>query len=150
MIDRAVIGQALPPFEATMERGRLRFFATATGQQDPVYSDLEAARAAGHRDLPVPPTFVFGLPLERPGAFDWLAEIGVDLRFVLHGEQRFDYHELAYAGDTLRYASRITDVYDKRGGALEFIDVAVAIERDGGGRIADVRQITVVRHPEAA
>jgi MaoC dehydratase-like protein len=29
-------------------------FARTIGQADPVYTDLAAARAAGHRDLPVP------------------------------------------------------------------------------------------------
>ncbi|MGE9809478.1 FAS1-like dehydratase domain-containing protein [Janibacter sp. G1551] len=28
--------------------------AKATGQQDPVFIDVEAAKQAGHRDLPVP------------------------------------------------------------------------------------------------
>lgn len=51
-IDPAVIGSRTPVFSTEAERGRLRFFAQACGQTDPVYSDLRAAEAAGHRDLP--------------------------------------------------------------------------------------------------
>ncbi|MPY78402.1 MAG: hypothetical protein GEV04_07875, partial [Actinophytocola sp.] len=52
------------PIEADIERGRLRFFAKAIGQKDPIYSDVDAARRAGHPDLPVPPTFFFSMELE--------------------------------------------------------------------------------------
>ncbi len=53
------------PFE--VERGRLRFFAETIGRTDPIYFDLDAARRAGHRDLPVPLTFLGNsLELELP------------------------------------------------------------------------------------
>ena len=58
--------------------------AAATGQTDPVYTDLDAAKRAGHRDLPVPPTFLFGVDLEGPEPLTFLADLGVDLRTVLH------------------------------------------------------------------
>ena len=48
MIDRQFIGHTMPAFEVLVEKGRLRFFAKATGQTDPVYTDEAAARAAGH------------------------------------------------------------------------------------------------------
>ena len=75
------------PLVVTAERGRLAFFARATGQADPVYADLAAAKAAGHPDLPIPPSFYFSLELGRPDPFGWLAALDVDLRRVLHGEQ---------------------------------------------------------------
>ena len=40
---------------------------------------------------------------------------------MLHGEQEFSYHAMAYAGDELTARSRVTDVYEKKGGALEFL-----------------------------
>ena len=48
--------------------------------------------AAGHRDLPVPPTFLFGLELEAPDPFGWLAGSASTCGSVLHGEQSFTYH----------------------------------------------------------
>ena len=39
MIDRQYIGHTMPAFEVLVEKGRLRFFAKATGQTDPVYTD---------------------------------------------------------------------------------------------------------------
>ena len=151
MIDTKFIGTALPSHTADIERGRLRFFASVIGETDPVYTSLDAARAAGHPDLPVPPTFFFSLDLEQPGGFGgYLAEMGVDLRRVLHGEQSFTYHAMAYAGQSLTLRSTITDIYAKKGGALEFIvrDTAVTHAADGSP-VADLRSVVVVRNLEA-
>lgn len=40
MIDRRWIGHRLPPSELTIDRARLRFFAQAIGETDPVYTDV--------------------------------------------------------------------------------------------------------------
>src|ERR1700732_3137492 len=97
VIGKDVIGKELPPLTLTVDAGRLRYFAKAIGETNPVFTDLETAKAAGQRDLPVPPTYLFGIELESPDPFAWLAGIGVDLRRVLHGEQSFTYHSTAVA-----------------------------------------------------
>jgi len=148
-IDPAIIGTKTAPFDVEVERGRLRFFAAATGSTDPIYTDLDAAKAAGHRDLPVPPTFLFSLEMERPDAWGSLAGLGIDLRFVLHGEQRFTYHAMAYAGDSLTFSSTISDVYAKKGGALEFLVRTVDVTRDGEP-VAELVNVIVVQNPKAA
>jgi hypothetical protein len=128
--DRAV-GVELEPITVIVERGRLAFFARATGQADPIYSDVDAAVAAGHPDLPVPPTFFFSLELAAPDPFGYLRDLGVDLRRVLHGEQGFTYHALAYAGDTLVLNPRIVDAFSKKGGALDFLVKQSSVIRSG-------------------
>lgn len=129
-LDRSLIGTESPDLVVDVERGRLRFFAKATGQTDPVYSDLDAAKAAGHRDLPVPPTFLFCLGMEVPNPFDYLEELGIDPVTVLHGEQGFEYVAPVYAGDTLRYSTHISDIYEKKGGALQFLVRSTDVTRD--------------------
>lgn len=146
-IDPSVVGRELTTVTAPVERGRLRFFAEAIGETDPVYTELDAAHAAGFPDLPVPPTFLFGLELEQPDAFGWLAELGIDLRFILHGTQGFDYHRMAFAGDELTLTQHISEVYEKRGGALEFVSVVGEITREGEP-VATLTKTIVVRHPE--
>ncbi len=144
-ISPSAIGSKTPPVALAIERGRLQLFAKATGQTDPVYVDPAAAQALGHPDLPVPPTFLFGIELEQPSPFSWINQLGVDLSAVLHGTQSFSYDALAYAGDTLVAESTITDLYSKKGGALEFIERVTRITR-GGAPIATLNQTTVVRH----
>ena len=146
-IPESAVGTVFPPLSAVIERGRLRFFAEAIGEHDPRYTDLDAARAAGYPDLPVPPTFMFGLKLDGPESFNWLEDLGVDLRFILHGSQKFSYDRMAFAGDELLLEPRISDSYVKRGGALEFIVVDTTVTR-GAEQIATFTETIVVRHPE--
>ena len=144
-ISPSAIGTSTPPVAVTIERGRLQLFAKATGQTDPLYVDPAVARAQGHPDLPVPPTFLFGLELEQPDPFGWIESLGVDLTTVLHGTQGFSYDALAYAGDTLVAQSTITDVYSKKNGALELIDRVTVVTRDGQP-VATLTQTTVIRN----
>ncbi|MCF2533629.1 MaoC family dehydratase N-terminal domain-containing protein [Yinghuangia soli] len=143
-IDPAIIGSRTAEHTVVVERGRLRFFAHATGQADPVYCDPDAAKQAGHRDLPVPPTFLFCLDMERPNPGAFYRDLGIDIRTILHGGQAFTYHAMAYAGDRLDFATRVTDVYAKKGGALEFIVRTTDVTRDGEP-IAELVTTTVVR-----
>lgn len=148
-IDRSVIGRELTGATLLITRSRLRAFAAAIGQTDPVYVDVEAALNAGHRDLPVPPTFYFAVDLEAPDPFILLSDLGVDLRTVLHGEQEFSYHHMAYAGDELTTSSRIVDVFDKKGGALEFIIRRTTVTNQDGVVVAELGSSTVVQNVSA-
>jgi hypothetical protein len=147
--DQALRHEIAPmPFE--VERGRLRFFARTIGLTDPIYFDLDAARRAGHRDLPVPPTFLGNsLELELPNPLGWLAELGGDLTKTTHAEQAFTYHAMAYANDRLILRRRIVDVYTKKGGALEFVVKQTDVMR-GDEKLAEISFVIALRHPEVA
>ena len=143
-IDRSVIGSTRPGGSLLITRSRLRLFAKATGQKDPVFVDVDAARAAGHHDLPVPPTFYLGLDFEGPDPFG-LDDLGIDLRTVLHGEQSFAYSSTAHAGDELTSSSVVTDVFEKKGGALTFLVSESPIVNQDGEKIVTMRSTLVIR-----
>jgi acyl dehydratase len=147
MIDKRFIGHTMPVFNATVEAGRLRFFAKATGQTDPIYTDEAAARAAGYPALPVPPTFLFCLEMESPNPTAIRELLGLDYRRLLHGEQGFIFHSMAYAGDILRFEQRIDDIYDKKAGALEFVVRLTRVINQRGQAVADLRCVTIIRNP---
>ncbi|MEY3660019.1 MAG: hypothetical protein RLZZ169_844 [Pseudomonadota bacterium] len=149
-IDRAMALEfQIDPISFDVERGRLRFFAKVIGLTDPVYSDLDAARRAGHRDLPVPPTFLgHSLELELPNPMGWLAALGGDLTKTTHAEQSFVYHATAYAGDRLVLHRRIVDVYTRKGGTLEFVVKQTDVRR-GTQTLAEIQSTIALMHPEA-
>jgi acyl dehydratase len=138
-------GYQWPESTVEVERGRVAMFAKAIGETDPVYFDVDAARAAGHPDLLAPPTFVFGLDLEHSDTLGVLAAHGVDLSAVLHGEQRFTYHRDVHAGDTLSLRAEFTDYYSKRNGALEFL-VRRSQLTAGGDLVAEMESVSVIRN----
>ncbi|MEV8638664.1 MaoC family dehydratase N-terminal domain-containing protein [Streptosporangium sp. NPDC051023] len=142
-IDTAAVGTESPELTVEVERGRLSLFARTIGESDPVYTDPAAARAAGHPDLPVPPTFLFCLEMDRPSPWAYLEELGIDPRRILHGEQHFTYHAMAHAGDRLTFAARVSDVYSRKGGALDFLVRTVEVTR-AGEPVATLTTVLVV------
>ena len=146
MIDRKWIGHETPASELALDRTRLRFFAKAIGETDPVYTDPAAARAAGYADLPAPPTFLFAAELDSGAIDTLLGQLDIPLRKLLHGEQSFTYHRVACAGDTISVRSRIEDIYDKKGGALEFVVKTSRATNQRDELVAEMRSVLVCRH----
>lgn len=146
MIDRSHIGREFGVHTADIEKGRLRFFAKATGEANPVYFDEEAAKDAGHPTLPAPPTFLFSMDMEVPDPFEILKVMDIDLGKILHGTQEFMYHKPVYAGDTISFKSEVTDIFDKKGGALEFIVKKTSATNQKNELVAEMSRTIVVRN----
>jgi acyl dehydratase len=146
MIDKQFIGYEVPPTLWDVEKGRIRFFAEVIGATDPIYFDASAAQAAGYRNVVAPPTFIFGAESDSGVLMKLLDTLKIDLRELLHGEQRFDYHAPVCAGDTLRFQTRVSDIYDKKGGALEFVVNDTKVTNQFGEHVSDLHSVIVVRH----
>jgi acyl-CoA thioesterase FadM len=77
-----------------------------------------------------------------------LETLGVPIERILHGEQSFTYHAPVCAGDVVSVEARISDIYSKKGGALEFI-VKDSLIRDAQGKtVVEARSVLVVRNPQ--
>lgn len=150
MTDRTHIGYTTPASEAVVDAWRVRLFCQAIGEDDPVYTDREAARRAGHPACPVPPTFLKALEGEHFSSARLMALLDVPLRQVLHAEQAFEHLAPLHVGDTVTISRRVADIYDKKDGAMTFIvvDTTYCV---AGRRVATSRQTILVRNrPEAA
>ena len=146
MIDTSFIGWVSPPSTVEVEKGRLRFFAQAIGETNPLYTNEAAAQAAGYRSLPIPPTFLFCLEMENPSSFKLLETLNVSLARILHGEQSFTYHQPVCAGDCITFQSTVSDIYSKKGGALEFIVQDTTARNQDAVLVGEMRSIIVVRN----
>lgn len=146
MIDKKFIGYQLKPSVLTVDRTRLQFFAKAIGEKNPVYVDPAAAKAAGYADVPAPPTFLFAAELDSGANDQLLADLDIPLAKLLHGEQSFRYLQPVCAGDTVTVQSTITDIYDKKGGKLEFAVKDSRVTNQREELVAELRTVLVVRH----
>lgn len=146
MIDKKWIGHELPTSVLPIERSRLQFFAKAIGETDPVYTDAAAARNAGYPDLPAPPTFLFAAELDSGASDRLLADLQIPIAKLLHGEQSFTYYRPACVGDTVTVRSTITDIYDKKDGALEFVVKTSRAINQSNELVAELRSVIVCRH----
>jgi acyl dehydratase len=148
VIDPEFVGKRLDPVVLRVPRQRVVAFARAIGEDGAVHIDVHAARAAGHPDVVLPPTMLFGLELEARGE-GLLVDMGLDPLRVLHAEQSFTYRRDVHAGEELRFESVVADVYRRMGGRLEFIAQETSVHR-GGEHLADLRQLLVIEEKETA
>lgn len=146
MIDSKWINHSLPVITFPIERSRLRCFAEAIGETNPIYLCEGTARAAGHPDLPAPPTFLFSAEMDSDHKLRGLMEIGVTVANILHGEQSFSYHRMAYAGDTVTVRSRITDINQRKNGRLEVIVMDTSVVNQREELVAESRSAILVRN----
>ena len=112
-------------FELPVERGKVREFALAVGEDNPIFFDVDAARAHGLPDIVAPPTFTV-TQIWQVSREQREQQLGANLDYerVLHGEQEFEYQRLPFAGEILRGTMRISKDFTKqgkRGGEMRFV-----------------------------
>lgn len=146
MIDKKWIGYELPVSVLRIERTRLQFFAKATGETRALYTDPAAARDAGFPDLPAPPTFLFAAELDSGVTDQLLVDLNIPIAKLLHGEQGFTYHRNIFAGDTVTVSSTVTDIYERKNGALEFVVKTSRAHNQHNELVAELRSVLVCRH----
>jgi acyl dehydratase len=109
------IGKTYDPFEYEVGREKIREYANAVGETNPVYFDRKAANDAGFRDVVAPPMFavVYSAGSVGPPIFD--PEIGIDFMRMVHGSQEFVWGEPVCAGDTVTTQTTFRDLSEKDG-----------------------------------
>src|SRR5271165_4282744 len=113
-IDKSLVGRTGKPFTMPIEWSKVREFARAVRDPNPVYFDPELAKKECG-GIPVPVTFL------QTSAFWQDADSspgmgGFDLRRILHGEQEFELLKPILVGDTLTGVSKVADIIEKEGG----------------------------------
>lgn len=144
-------GARIGPFSVQVERGALAFFARTIGETDPVFWDPDAARAAGYPDIKAPPTYGAVLDMaasheaDRRGDTGALALIGADLRRLLHGAERYDYHGPIFAGDQVTLTTTVKGFSDASTGKLEFAHLQTTITHAERGDLVTIRRDLIHR-----
>jgi acyl dehydratase len=128
--DQAAVGKTYPPTLYAVGREKIREFALATGETDPLHLDHEAARAAGYADVVAPPMFavVYSAPAVGPALFD--PEVGIDFARMVHGAQQFKWGPLVVAGDEISTEVSVKAI-DERAGNGFFVFESVSTNQDG-------------------
>lgn len=141
------IGKSYSPTVYAVGREKIREYATAVGETNPLHHDLEAARAAGHRDLVAPPMFavVYLLPAIHAPIFD--PELGIDFARLVHGGQELSWGPLVVAGDEIQTTVTVEDVSERVG--MRFYVLASVSRNQDGEVVSRGTWTNIVRGPEA-
>jgi acyl dehydratase len=146
-VNKNVIGKEYPPYAVTVERGKIKEFARAIGDQNPFHVNDAVGRASEWSDIIAPPTFGITFRDDSAEAGAMLRDLGVDISRVLHGEQEFELHRPIRPGQTYLCRAKVLDVYEKSGrsGAMAFVVRQTTVTDAQNEIVATMRAITVVR-----
>ena len=124
------IGKTYEPTTYAVGREKIREYAAAVGETNPLHHDVEAARAAGYADVVAPPMFavVFSSRAVGPALFD--PEVGLNFAMMVHGGQEFRWGPLVVAGDEITTAASVRDI-SERGGMGFYVFESVSKNQDG-------------------
>ncbi len=135
-----LVGRSLGSVTFPLERGKLRELALALHDDDPVWSDEDAARAAGFDGIPVPPTATVLAAHWTPGALIGRPlELGLDVARLLHGEAAWSQLRPLRAGDVLTATAHVADVRERdgrRGGTMMLLVIRTVFTNGDGEQVA--------------
>jgi acyl dehydratase len=141
-----LVGHTLAPTTFEIERGKIREFAAATGDSNPIYTDREAAQAAGYEDTPVPPTFGTVMGFWALGKEKQAGELGFPMAGVLHGEEEYIYLAPIYPGDKLTGNQKVVSIVEKEGksGSMQIITLETVFTNHHGQEVLKSSQTIVI------
>jgi acyl dehydratase len=129
-VDTQAIGKRYEPVDYEVGLEKIREYASAVGEGDPVYHNREAARAAGFRDAVAPPMFAVVYSNRAMAAALFDPEVGIDFARLLHAGQEFAWSEPVCAGDTITTSASVSEIYEK-GGHGFYVFESVSTNQDG-------------------
>ena len=106
---------SFPVHKYAVGREKIREYARAVGETNPLYLDLDAAGRAGFADLLAPPMFAVvyaAAAFERAMADPVLA---IDFEMLLHAGQEFEWSGPVVAGDEITTEIEIADDSERLG-----------------------------------
>jgi acyl dehydratase len=129
-VSTAAVGKSYAPLTYAVGREKVREYARAVGESNPLHLDPEAARAAGYRDVVAPPMFavVYGGAAMAPALFD--PEVGINFAVLVHGGQEFKWGPLVVAGDEVSTTVTVKDISARESMAF-YVFESMSTNQDG-------------------
>jgi acyl dehydratase len=143
MPESSAVGKSYDPITYAVGREKIREYASAVGETNPLHLDPEAARAAGYADVVAPPMFavVYAARAMMPGLFD--PEVGIDFARMLHAGQEFSWGPVVVAGDEVTTTASVKDISER--GGMAFFVFETASDNQRGERVCTATWTQIVR-----
>ena len=145
------IGKIDPPNVMEVEKGAIRRYADAVGNDNPLYCDEEYAKKSRYGGIIAPPGF-FGWPKsaisESQGLIGVMtALINAGFYRILDGGMSYDCYLPVRAGDTLIGSPKIQNVSEKEGksGTMIICNFETTFMNQNGAVVAKAYQTLIAR-----
>ena len=129
-ISTAAIGKSYAPVTYAVCREKIREYAVAVGETNPLHHDVDLARQAGYRDVVAPPMFCVVYSAAALGAAVFDSEVGINHAAMVHGGQEFVWGEPVVSGDEVSTTITVKDI-SARGEIGFYTFESVSTNQDG-------------------
>lgn len=142
-IDHAYIGREYPPIYYEVGREKIREYARAVGDLNPLYLDDEVGRNGPFGDIIAPPAMASQFTLLPSDQLFTDPTLGVDYQMLVHAEQEYHFCAPVRPGDVLVVKGRIKDIYEKR--TLQFLIWETEVVNQRGENVVTGTATMVIR-----
>ncbi len=112
-IDTKFIGREYKPVTYVIGQEKIREYALAVGDLNPLYIDPEFAKKSKFGTIIAPPMFVVVFARDSMFTLFEDKEININLPKLVHGEQEFNFHKIVKANDSIKTISKIKNIFQK-------------------------------------
>ncbi|MFC1892445.1 MaoC family dehydratase N-terminal domain-containing protein [Chloroflexota bacterium] len=129
---KKAIGMEFGPFVYEVEKGAIRDIAGAIGDPNPLWQNVEYAKAARYGGIIASPTFLFALRIDE--VTQRITTLKCPLKDELNGGSEIEYLAPIRPGDVITVRAKINDVLERQGrsGKLLFFYIDVTYENQKG------------------
>jgi acyl dehydratase len=129
-VNTDAVGKTYAPTVYAVGREKIKEYALAVGETNPLHLDPEAARAAGFRDVVAPPMFcvVYSSPSIGPAIFD--PDVGINFAMMVHGGQEFAWGPLVVAGDEITTTVSVKSIEERAGNGF-YVFESQSVNQEG-------------------
>ncbi len=129
-VNTNAVGKTYAPLTYAVGREKIREYAFAVGETNPLHLEVQAARSMGWRDVVAPPMFavVYSAPVMGPAIFD--PDVGLNFALMVHGGQEFVWGPPVVAGDEITTTASVKDISERDGKGFYVFE---SVSRRGDG-----------------
>ena len=142
-VDKKFIGKKYPLAKYEVGREKIKEYARAIGDLNPLYFDEEAGAKSKYGSVIAPPTFAVVYGVEPVGKMLMDRELALNLMMLVHGEQDFEFCEVVRPGDVISTEGEICDIYDKKG--KDFVVMSTESKNQKGETVVRAKWTFVIR-----
>jgi acyl dehydratase len=129
-IECSAIGKSFPAVNYAVGREKVREFAAAVGETNPLYFDVDAAQAEGHPDVVAPPMFAVVYSWRAIGHAVFDPQVAINFAMLVHGGQEFRWGPLVVAGDEIDTTVTVKNI-SKRGEMGFYVFESTSVNQRG-------------------
>ena len=112
-VDTKFIGKEYPDIQYAVGQEKIKEYATAVGDLNPLYIDVSFAKKSKYGCVIAPPMFVVVYAQDMFNHVFLDKELNLNMPRLVHGEQEFNFHKIVKSNDTITTKSKIKNIFEK-------------------------------------